>query len=136
MRVLLLFLIISTVCAANEFTRVVYLDNYDGDTVRVFIPNVHPVFSVWSVRLQDVDTAEIRGSTKCEREKAIAARLFVKERLSRAKSITLSGVSLGKFTRLRASVIYDGLDLGEQLLGAGLAVKYGVRPNWCLVNKR
>ena len=70
-----------------------YLSNYDGDTFRVDIPDVHPIIGQnIPIRLRGVDTPEIRG--RCDEEKvlAIKARDFVRDLLANAESIVLQNI--------------------------------------------
>lgn len=132
---LLFFLILSKALFAN-FTRVTYVDNYDGDTITVNIPKVHPLLGKKiKVRLNGIDTPEIRGSSPCEKKIALQAKYFVQRALSEAHKIELRNPSRGKYFRIVADVWFDGSNLGEILLAEKLAVPYdgGTKPEnpWC-----
>jgi len=120
----------------SQFSCVEFVRNYDGDTVTVNIKDVHPLFgSKISIRVDGIDTAEIRGKTDCERASAIKARDLVASILKNAKVINLVDVGRGKYFRVTAQVVVDGLDLGEFLIEKKLAYRYsgGTKPDydWC-----
>ncbi len=106
----------------------------DGDTR-------HVVAHVWlgqtievRVRLEGVDTPEMRGRCSSERDLAQKARAWLAAQVS-GRSITLRDVQLAKFAgRVVARVVRDdGKDLSVLLLEAGLARPYagGRRTGWC-----
>ena len=88
---------------------------YDGDTFRANIEGFPPVIGEhMSIRINGIDTPELRG--KCDKEKQLAklAKHFTVERLRAVRSITLKNIKRGKYFRLIADV--DGVSLGEQLI--------------------
>jgi len=133
------FLISAPIAAAGEtygnLDGVQYVRNYDGDTITVNIPGVHPLLGdEIAIRVDGIDTPEIKG--KCERERRLAreAKAVVARLLVNAKSIRLVGVGRGKYFRITAHVVADGVDVGDELLRRGLAVPYdGGRKSygWC-----
>ncbi|MCJ8276554.1 MAG: thermonuclease family protein [Bdellovibrionales bacterium] len=122
--------------SATEFNCVKYLKNYDGDTITFNIPNVHPVIGKKvSVRVNGVDTAEVRTKDQCEKDSARAARKLVKNLLKRAQRIDLKNVERGKYFRIVADVIVDGKNLKDILISNRLAYSYDgskkPKTNWC-----
>lgn len=125
----------------TNFRNVEYVDNFDGDTVTVNLPNSIPnIFSYEiPVRVRHIDTAEIKGSTKCEREMAVLAKDLVSSLLKRAKKIDLEDVGRDLYFRLLAEIwVYDNvkiIPLSAYLLEQGYAVPYegGTKPkvDWC-----
>ena len=106
----------------------------DGDTFVVDIDEFPDLIGKdISVRVNGIDTPELRG--KCEREKdlAVKAKERVDALLKTADTIVLENLSRGSFFRIVADVIIDGVDLGELILNEGLATPY--RPSsespWC-----
>jgi micrococcal nuclease len=77
-----------------------------------------------SIRVNGIDTPEIRG--KCEKEKydAQQAKEMVADILKDAKVVTLKNMQRGKYFRIAADVMIDGEDLGELLVEAGMAIRY------------
>jgi len=102
-----------------------YLRNYDGDTVTFDLSGLHPIIGKSiSVRVDGIDTPEIKG--KCTREKRLArkAKRFVENLLKNARHIRLERMRRGKYFRVVARVVADDRDLAEELLAGGLAVPY------------
>ena len=102
-----------------------YLKNYDGDTITVTIPGVHPLLGdKISVRVRGIDTPENRG--KCQKEKDLArtGQRLVESMLKNAKAVTLENVGRGKYFRIVADVVADGKSVGAVLLKNNLAVAY------------
>ena len=78
------------------------------------------------------------GECQAEKEEAARAQQFVRTRLEKAKQIQLKDAERGKYFRIVARVIADGLDLSKALLYHGHAVKYGGKTkkhNWCSEEK-
>ena len=109
--------------------------NYDGDTITFNLPGLHPIIGEKiSIRVNGIDTPEIRG--KCEKEKydAKQAKEMVSDILKEAEQITLKNMERGKYFRIAADVIVDGENLADMLIEAGMAVRYdGGKKNkkWC-----
>lgn len=118
----------------GNFTHIVFVRNYDGDTITVSIPNVHPIIGEKvNVRIAGIDTPEIRG--KCAKEKVFAkiVKNFVYTKMTQANNIELHNVDRPKYFRILATVIIDGEDLGKVLIDNGYAVRYdgGKKIDWC-----
>lgn len=110
----------------ESFQCVKYLYNYDGDTITVEIPNVHPFLGHHaSVRIKDIDTPEIKGNAPCEKEAARIAKRLVENQLKNAKRIDLEGIEKEKYGRILATVKYDTKkDLKDILIKNNLAYPY------------
>ena len=107
---------------------------YDGDTFRVNIDSLPPLIGKnIPVRLEGVDTPEINGKCQYEKDLALEARDFVRNKLSNAVEILLNDLQRGKYFRIVAKVYIDGVSLEEELLQNGLAYQYncGKKSNWC-----
>jgi micrococcal nuclease len=119
----------------GDFEGAVYVRNYDGDTITFNLPGLHPIIGKKiSIRVNEIDTPEIRG--KCEKEKydAKQAKEMVADILKDAEQIVLMNMERGKYFRIAADVIVDGENLGDMLIEAGVAVRYdgGKKTvNWC-----
>ena len=106
----------------------------DGDTLdvsaRVWLGQTLRI----RVRLDGVDTPELRGRCEGERAQAQEARSWLERRLA-GHSIALRQVRFAKYAgRVVARVeLDDGQDLSAMLLSAGLARPYdgGKRGDWC-----
>ena len=135
--ILTLCLWIFSVQAAPEYGTVTVsrvISVYDGDTFRVDIDSLPPIVGKnIPIRLNGVDTPEIRGKCEYEKDLAIKARDFVRNKLANAKEIKLNNLQRGKYFRVVANVIVDGVSLEQELLENELAYKYsgGKKSSWC-----
>lgn len=117
----------------TSFHCVFYKGNYDGDTIRFDIPNVHPLLGKdIPIRLLGVDTPEIKSTNPCEKLVAQMAKDRVEQILTKATSINLLSAKKGSFFRIVADVVIDdGKGLSGMLLDEKLAVPYKSKPDWC-----
>ena len=107
---------------------------YDGDTFRVNIDSLPPIVGKnIPIRVNGVDTPEIRGKCQYEKNLALKARDFVRNKLANAKEIKLTNLQRGKYFRVVANVMVDGVSLERELLDNKLAYKYsgGKKLSWC-----
>ena len=107
---------------------------YDGDTFRVDIASLPPIVGKnIAIRVNGVDTPEIRGKCQYEKNLALEARDFVRGKLANAKEIKLTNLQRGKYFRVVANVLVDGVSLEQELLDNELAYEYsgGKRLSWC-----
>jgi len=116
--------------------NVEYVDNYDGDTITVNIPKLHPLLGRGiKIRIKGIDTAEIKGSRPCEKKIALYTKKFVKNLLTKARKIEIRNPSRGKYFRILADLWFDQVNLKEILLEENLAIPYNGKKksdyNWC-----
>ena len=107
---------------------------YDGDTFRVDIDSLPPIVGKnIPIRVNGVDTPEIRGKCLYEKNLALKARDFVRAKLANAKEIKLTNLQRGKYFRVVANVVVDGVSLEQELLDNKLAYEYsgGKKLSWC-----
>ncbi len=107
---------------------------YDGDTFRVNIDLLPPIVGRnIPIRVNGIDTPEIRGKCQYEKDIAIKARNFVRGKLNNAEEIKLTNLQRGKYFRVIANVIVDGISLEQELLDNDLAYSYygGKKLSWC-----
>jgi len=91
---------------------------YDGDTFRVDIASLPPIVGKnIAIRVNGVDTPEIRGKCQYEKNLALKARDFVRDKLANAKEIKLTNLQRGKYFRVVASVLVDGVSLEQECSG-------------------
>ncbi|UFS62738.1 thermonuclease family protein [Sulfurimonas sp. HSL-3221] len=108
---------------------------YDGDTFRVNILGYPGIIGERiPIRLNGIDTPEIRG--KCDKEKILArkAKQYTVHALRAANTIELRHMKRGKYFRIVADVYVDGRSLARGLITSGFAVPYdGGRKtkDWC-----
>lgn len=107
---------------------------YDGDTItvanRLPLKNCDDIFR-FSVRLNGIDTPEMRGKSDDEKEKA----QFAKSALSTLilhKHVTLQNVKSEKYGRILADVYYDDLNINNWMLENNYAKPYdgGTKSQW------
>lgn len=87
------------------------------------------------IRIDGVDTPELKGKCASEKQAAIAARAFVKSALE-GKQVYLLDVRNGKFAGrqvARVVIVGTGIDLAELLIEKGHGRPYsgGKRRGWC-----
>ena len=107
---------------------------YDGDTFRVNIDSLPPIVGKnIAIRVNGIDTPEIRGKCQYEKNLALDARDFVRNKLADAKEIKLTNLQRGKYFRVVANVLVDGVSLEQELLDNKLAYRYdgGKKLSWC-----
>ena len=98
---------------------------YDGDsiTIAAHLPiEKSPLFR-FSVRLNRIDTPEIKGKNEDEKEAAKAARDALSD-LILYKEIILKNVGTEKYGRILADVYLDDLCINDWLINERYAVKY------------
>ncbi|MGB5964313.1 MAG: thermonuclease family protein [Sulfurimonadaceae bacterium] len=108
---------------------------YDGDTFRANIQDYPEIMGYRiGIRVNGIDTPEMRG--KCQKEKTLAkkAKQFSVEKLRGTKKIELRNMKRGKYFRIVADVYVDGESLGDMLIDQELAVLYDgghKAKDWC-----
>lgn len=105
---------------------------YDGDTITIAtrLPFINDdTIYRFSVRLNGIDTPEIKTDNPLEKKRAIQIRELMHSKLM-GKIVQLENVSIEKYGRLLATVILDNQNINEWLLSEGFAVKYngGTKP--------
>jgi endonuclease YncB( thermonuclease family) len=119
----------------GNFYNVKVINNYDGDTLTVDIPDIPPLFGDnISVRVLGIDTPEIRG--KCEKERTLAkeAKEVVADIIKDTPYVALLNTDRDKYFRILADVKTARGDLATILLDKGLAVQYNggtKEKDWC-----
>ena len=104
----------------------------DGDSFKVDIDSWPEIAGKGiTVRINGIDTPELRG--KCEAEKQLArkAKQFAVEALRSAKVVELRNMKRGKYFRVVADVYLDGGSLSNSLINSGNAVIYKKYKAWC-----
>lgn len=98
---------------------------YDGDTItiasKIEIPN-SPLYR-FSIRLAGIDTPEIHGKTKDEKEMAIKSRDTL-EHLILHRIVHLKNAKTEKYGRILADVYLGSLHVNQWLLDQHLAIPY------------
>ena len=95
----------------KNLTKIAILDNTENPIYR------------FSVRLNGIDSAEIKGKTANEKRLAFEARDRLNE-LIFGKMIHLKNISTEKYGRILADVYLDDLHVNQWMLDNDLAVPY------------
>jgi len=98
---------------------------YDGDTITIasVLPNTNEPVYRFSVRLNGIDTPEIRGKTQEERELAKTARDALADKIY-GRFVELKNVDTEKYGRILADVYLDNEHINQWLIDMNFAVSY------------
>ena len=98
---------------------------YDGDTITVAsrLPFANSPLYRFSVRLNGIDTPEIKGKTDDEKSVAVEARDTLSEMILH-KNVVLKNVASEKYGRVLADVYFNDLHINNWLIDQRFAVKY------------
>ncbi len=138
-RLILIFALCFFTANAKENYNGIVIDEvtsiYDGDTFRANIRGYPSIVGErMPIRINGIDTPEMRG--KCTKEKTLAreAKQFTVSKLRGAKVIELRNMQRGKYFRIVADVFVDNKSLADELIKNNFAVRYdgGTKTkNWC-----
>ena len=98
---------------------------YDGDTITIATKLPYqqsPVYRI-AVRLNGIDTPEIKGQTQKEKDLAKNIRDTLQTKLLN-KIVQLKNTSSEKYGRLLADVYLDDVCINDWMIEQGFAVKY------------
>ena len=98
---------------------------YDGDTITIAAKLPYPKSPVYriAVRLNGIDTPEIKGQTQKEKDLAKKIRDTLQTKLMN-KIVQLKNTSSEKYGRLLADVYLDGVCINTWMIEQGFAVRY------------
>lgn len=106
------------------------LSVYDGDTVTLMIDQGMKHFARVKVRLLGINTPEIRTKDASEKQRGLAAKQYLKDRIE-GKTVIVHTAKKGKFGRwLGVLWAYDegmeelGESLNDEMIRTGHAVAY------------
>ena len=105
----------------------------DGDTIDVDVDLGFKVtLSNERVRLQGINTAESRTKNKAEKILGLAAKERLKELLPKKFTIKTTKDGKGKFGRILAEPIVDGVNICQKMVDEGHAKNYfgGKKTPW------
>ena len=97
---------------------------YDGDSITIAAKpyDNYPIYR-FSVRLNGIDTPELRTSNENEKKHAILARDALHDKIYN-KIVELKNVESEKYGRLLADIYLDDENINEWLITKNFAVKY------------
>lgn len=98
---------------------------YDGDTITIAakLPNTDNPIYRFSVRLNGIDTPEIRGKSEAEKELAYFVRDALSEKIM-GKIVELRNVANEKYGRILADVYLGEQHINGWLVDENFAVSY------------
>ena len=126
---LFLLLLLSANVYAGDF-RVI-----DGDTIAILKNKPDLSNLPISIRIQNIDTPEIKGKCDAEKAKAKEAKLFVQKLINDPKNkIAYTIARWDKYGgRVLGDVFVNGKSLSELMIAKGLAREYHgeAKSSWC-----
>jgi micrococcal nuclease len=99
----------------------------DGDTIDVDLDLGFDIIYKCRVRLYGIDTPESRTRNKDEKVRGKLASKFLQDAINNGDHVILQTQlkdSKGKFGRVLASVIVDGIDINQSMVTNHMAVRY------------
>ena len=107
-----------------NFKKCKVISVYDGDTITVasYLKG-DPQCYKFKVRLNGIDSPELRGSSSTEKHHAIESRDALKDRIL-DKIIHLNILGTEKYGRILGDVIYNGEDINKWMIEKGYAIPY------------
>lgn len=98
---------------------------YDGDTITIAakLPNTEGPIYRFSVRLNGIDTPEVKGKSVAERDLAKHAKAALNELLS-GKIVELRNVANEKYGRILADVYVGDIHVNQWMITENFAVSY------------
>ena len=106
---------------------------YDGDTITIAakLPYYESPVYRFQVRLNGIDSPEIKGHTEEEKSAGIISRNALKEKIF-GYIVELRNVETEKYGRILADIYLDNLHINKWLLDAKYAVPYngGTKKEW------
>lgn len=108
-----------------QLTEGIVVKVYDGDTITIIskLPYDNSPSYKFTVRINNIDCPEIRGSGDDEKQCANIAKQRVSELILNRK-IELRNIGTEKYGRVLADVLIDGEDIGTLLVNERLALRY------------
>ena len=106
----------------NIKTKAKVVKVYDGDTIWVVFKYRGKFIRV-KIRLDGIDTPELRSSNKKEKQKGIEARDFLKQIIDN-RIITLHCGKFDKYGRLLGTIYHNNVNINNKMITAKHAVAY------------
>lgn len=103
---------------------------YDGDSITVVFKYMD-TYHKWLCRLNGIDSPEIKSSNPEEKQMAIKARDFLREKIF-DKIIEISCGKFDKYGRLLCTVFIDDININDLMVEECHAVRYdgGTKKRW------
>ena len=119
-------------CPCN-YTPVTLIKVISADTLLLDVADVEETVQIAGIRAPRLESQSESGEAWCENEgeKAIQARAYATQLLSKASEISIEEQERLASGILLASVYIDNVNFGQELLYKYLAVESEETPNWC-----
>ena len=119
-------------CPCN-YTPATLIQVISADTLLLDVADVEETVQIAGIRTPRLESQSESGEAWCknEGEKAIQARNYATQLLSKASEISIEEQERLASGNLSALVYIDIVSFGQELLYKYLAVESGETPNWC-----
>lgn len=119
-------------CPCN-YTRATLIQVIGADTLLLNIADVEETVQIAGIQTPRLEAQSESDEVWCksEGEKAIQARDYATQLLSRASEISIDAQERLASGNLSAEVYIDNISLGQELLYKYLAIESGQTPSWC-----
>ena len=119
-------------CPCN-YTPATLIQVISADTLLLDVADVEETVQIAGIRTPRLEFQSESGEAWCknEGEKAIQARDYATQLLSKASDISIEEQERLASGNLSALVYIDNVSFGQELLYKYLAVESGETPNWC-----
>jgi len=119
-------------CPCN-YTPVTLIKVISADTLLLDVADVEETVQIAGIRAPRLESQSESGEAWCENEgeKAIQARAYATQLLSKASEISIEEQERLASGILLASVYIDNVNFGQELLYKYLAVESEETSNWC-----
>ena len=103
---------------------------YDGDTITAVF-KFNGVYYKWNCRLNGIDTPEMKSKSTDEKNAAIKARDFLREKIL-GKVVKLECGDFDKYGRLLVNVFINDEKINDTIIQQGYAKQYfgGTKEDW------
>jgi endonuclease YncB( thermonuclease family) len=127
-------LMVTSSCYAADMTLPIK-GTIDGDTIATQLALPCPLCKA-SVRIRGIDTPEKGSRAKCTKEADLAALAsgLTKQLIGTATEMTVTDIKWDKYGgRIDGFVFINGHSVGDELIKAGVAVRYDgkKKKSWC-----
>ncbi len=106
----------------------------DGDTVEITLPGLpKQLGNTIALRIQGVDTPELKGKCDEEKNKAKQAKDFLTAKIKESQTVEVLLIKRDKYFRVVGDILLDGQLASDLLITHNLAMRYdgGAKAQWC-----
>ena len=96
----------------------------DGDTVVLDIDLGFTIHWKSSCRLWGIDTPELKSKDGAVRERAMVSKQYLVDKIPVGSIVNINSKSLDKYGRPLVEIFFNDVNINEDIVSKGLAVKY------------